>query len=150
MLNKDFKDILQLLLEENVDFLLVGGYAMGAHGYPRATKDIDIWVWADMANSKKVFSTLAKFGAPMDNVSPSDFSDAGVIFQIGVPPNRVDIITDLSGVDFKTCRGNRIVVSIDGLDVPVIGRADLIANKRALGRPQGLVDADILKNESRQ
>jgi hypothetical protein len=148
MLNKDFKDILQLLLEENVEFLLVGGYAMGAHGYPRATKDIDIWVWADTANSAKVFHTLAKFGAPMGNVSPLDFSEAGVVFQIGVPPNRVDIITDLSGVDFKTCWGNRIVVSIDGLDIPVIGRGDLIANKRALGRPQDQVDADILDNGS--
>ena len=125
--------------------LLVGGYAMGAHGYPRATKDIDIWVWADRANSEKAFRALAKFGAPLGNVSRLEFSEAGVIFQIGVPPNRIDIITDLSGVDFRTCWENRVVVAIDDLNIPVIGRRELIVNKHASGRAQDLLDVDVLE-----
>jgi hypothetical protein len=145
MLNRDFKDMLQCLLEEKVDFLLVGGYALGAHGYPRATKDMDIWVWADRVNSERVYHALAKFGAPIGQISPADFSKIGVVFQIGVPPNRIDLVTSVDGVDFSTCFKNREVVSIEGLDIPVISKQDLIANKRATGRAQDSLDADVLE-----
>jgi len=86
MLNKDYKEMLQLLLEEQVDFILVGAYALGAHGYPRATGDIDIWVKADEANSKKIYQTLARFGVPLDQLNENDFAVEGIIFQIGVAP----------------------------------------------------------------
>jgi hypothetical protein len=146
MLNKDFKDMLQCLLEEKVDFLLVGGYALGAHGYPRTTKDIDLWIWADDANSNRVYRALTKFGAPIDQFSPKDFSQPGVVFQIGVPPNRIDLVTAIDGVDFKTCYKSHITVNLEDLTIPVISKQDLIANKRATGRAQDQLDAKVLEN----
>ena len=139
--------MLQCLLEEKVDFLLVGGYALGVHGYPRATKDMDIWIWADRVNSERVYRALAQFGTPIEQISPADFSEAGVIFQIGVPPNRIDLVTAVDGVDFHACFGKRDTVSIEGLDIPVISKQDLIVNKRATGRAQDSLDADVLEKE---
>lgn len=147
MLNKDFKDMLSCLLEEKVEFLLVGAYAMGVYGHPRATKDIDLWIWTDPVNSERTYRALAKFGAPMANVTPMDFSESGVILQIGVPPNRIDLITKAEGIEFETCYQNRVVVSIEGLDIPVISKQDLILNKRATDRPQDRVDADVLESK---
>jgi hypothetical protein len=145
MLNKDFKDMLSCLLEEKVEFLLVGGYALGVYGHPRATKDIDLWIWTDPVNSEKTYRALATFGAPLANVTPMAFSESGVIFQIGVPPNRIDLITKADGIEFKACYQNRAIVSIEGLDIPVISREDLILNKRTTDRPQDRVDVDVLE-----
>lgn len=146
MLNKDFKDMLQCLLDENVEFLLVGGYALGAHGYPRATKDIDLWLWADPSNAEKAYQALAMFGAPMNQISSDDLAKVGTVFQIGVPPNRIDLVTAVSGIEFRTCYQNRVTILIEDLAVPVISKPDLIRNKRATGRPQDQLDADILES----
>ncbi|MFC1765957.1 nucleotidyltransferase [Planctomycetota bacterium] len=137
--------MLSCLLEEKVEFLLVGGYALGVYGHPRATKDIDLWIWADSVNSEKTYRALAKFGAPLANVTPTDFSKSGVILQIGVPPNRIDLITKADGIEFKASYQNRAIVSVEGLDIPVISKKDLILNKRATDRPQDRVDVDILE-----
>jgi predicted nucleotidyltransferase len=148
MLNKDYKEMLQCLLEENVRFLLVGAYAVAVHGFPRATKDIDFFVWATPENAANLMRALAKFGAPLDDISESDFSSEGIIFQIGNSPRRIDIITNISGVKFEQAYANRKAILIEGIEVPVISLEDLIANKRASGRIQDL--ADIEKLESAQ
>jgi predicted nucleotidyltransferase len=148
MLNKDYKEMLQCLLEENVRFLLVGAYAVAVHGFPRATKDIDFFVWATPENAANLMRALAKFGAPLDDISESDFSSEGVIFQIGNSPRRIDIITNISGIKFEQAYANRKAILIEGIEVPVISLQDLIANKRASGRMQDL--ADIEKLESAQ
>jgi predicted nucleotidyltransferase len=144
MLNKDYKEMLQCLLEENVKFLLVGAYAVAVHGYPRATKDIDFFVWATPANASSLMKALIKFGTPMDKISESDFSSKGIVFQIGNSPRRIDIITSVSGVDFEQAYSNKQTVVLEGLEVPVISLQDLIANKRASGRTQDLADVEKL------
>src|SRR5580692_7914907 len=134
MLNKDYREMLQCLLEEKVKFLLVGAYAVAVHGYPRATKDIDFFVWATPENASSLMKALIKFGAPLDKISESDFSSKGIVFQIGNSPRRIDIITSASGVDFEQAYKNRQVVFLEGLEVPVISLQDLIVNKRVSGR----------------
>jgi Nucleotidyl transferase of unknown function (DUF2204) len=149
MLNKDYKEMLQCLLEEEVKFLLVGAYALAAHGFPRATKDIDFFVWATPDNSASLMKALAKFGAPMHDVSASDFSSGGVIFQIGNSPRRIDILTNISGVKFEHAYANRAIIYLEGLEVPVISVADLVANKRASGRLQDLADVEKLESSAK-
>ncbi len=144
MLNKDYKEMLQCLSEENVKFLLVGAYAVAAYGYPRATKDIDIFVRAAPDNASSLMRALARFGAPLSGVSESDFSTEGVVFQIGNNPRRIDILTRISGVDFQQAYERRKTVSVEGMDIPVISLEDLITNKRATGRTQDLADVERL------
>ncbi len=144
MLNKDYKEMLQCLLEERVKFLLVGAYAVAVHGYPRATKDIDFFVWATPENASCLMKALVKFGAPLDKISESDFSSQGIVFQIGNSPRRIDIITSASGVDFEQAYENKEFVFLEGLEVPVISLQDLIVNKRASGRTQDLADVEKL------
>jgi predicted nucleotidyltransferase len=148
MLNKDYKEMLLCLLEENVKFLLVGAYAVAVHGYPRATKDIDFFVWATPANASNLMKALIKFGAPVDQISESDFSSKGIVFQIGNSPRRIDIITSASGVDFEQAYSDRQTVVLEGLEVPVISLRDLIVNKRASGRTQDLADVEKLLSGS--
>lgn len=145
MLNKDYKEMLQCLLEENVKFLLVGAYALAVHGFPRVTKDIDFFVWATPKNAVKLMRALARFGAPVDHVSNSDFSSEGIVFQIGTDPRRIDIITKIDGVTFEVAYANREMLSVEGMEVPVISLEDLIANKRASGRTQDLADVEKLE-----
>ena len=134
MLNSDYKEMLQCLLEERVRFLLVGAYALAVHGYPRATKDIDFFVWATPENAASLMSALAKFGAPLDDVSAADFSAKGIVFQIGNAPRRIDLLTSISGVEFEQAYAAKKTVILEGLEVPVISLQDLIVNKRASGR----------------
>ena len=147
MLNDDYKEMLQCLSEEDVKFLLVGAYALAVHGFPRATKDIDFFVWATPGNAAKLIRALARFGAPMDDVSEADFSSEGVIFQIGNNPRRIDIVTTIDGVKFDQAYANRKVFVIEGLQVPVISLEDLIVNKRASGRTQDLADVEKLESQ---
>ncbi len=146
MLNQDFTEMLQCLSEEKVEFLLIGGYAMAAHGFPRATKDIDFWVAATPENASRIFSALVRFGAPIAQFEESDFAEIGNVFQIGVPPRRIDITTFADGVDFDECVQRAIIVNWEGIKLQVISRLDLIANKKATGRPQDLVDIETLSN----
>jgi predicted nucleotidyltransferase len=145
MLNEDYKEMLQCLLEEDVRFLLVGAYAVAVYGYPRATKDIDIFVRAAPENASSLMKALARFGAPLSDVSASDFSTEGVVFQIGNSPRRIDILTRISGVEFESAYANRKILSIAGMNVPIISLDDLIANKRATGRTQDLADVEKLQ-----
>ena len=136
MLNSNFRDMLSALSEADVDFLVVGAYAMAAHGCPRATGDIDFWVRPTKENASRVWNALSVFGAPMSQLTVHDFSTPDIVFQIGVAPHRIDILTSISGVDFELAWSNKMLVAIDGLTVPVIGRSELLANKRASGRPK--------------
>ena len=146
MLNEDYRDMLQCLLKENVRFLLVGAYAVAVYGYPRATKDIDIFVRAGPENATSLMKALARFGAPLSDISESDFSQEGIVFRIGSSPRRIDILTRISGVEFERAYANRQTVSVEGMDIPVISLEDLIANKRASGRTQDLADLEKLQS----
>jgi predicted nucleotidyltransferase len=150
MLNKDYKEMLECLLEERVRFLLVGAYAVAVHGFPRATKDIDFFVWATPENAANLMRALAKFGAPLHDISEADLSSEGTIFQIGNSPRRIDIITNISGVKFEQAYANKATIFIEGIEVPVISLEDLIANKRASARLQDLADVERLESVSVQ
>jgi hypothetical protein len=149
MLNEDYKEMLESLLGEKVRFILVGAYALAAHGYPRATGDMDIWVKPNDENSKKIYKALAKFGAPISEIREDEFSQPGIIFQIGVVPRRIDIITKISGVEFDEADADKIVVNIENLKIPVLSIELLIKNKMATGREKDLLDAKLLKKRSR-
>ena len=145
MLNPDFSDMLSILNAEGVEYLVVGGYALAAHGWPRATKDIDVWVRPTSENAGRVMRALARFGAPLQGLEESDLARKGMVFQIGVPPRRIDVTTKIDGLDFDDAWPSRIVAQMGALRVPVIGRSELIRNKRASGRPKDLLDVALLE-----
>jgi hypothetical protein len=128
VLNSDYKDMLQVLLDHGVKFLLVGAYAMGAHGYPRATGDIDIWVEPSAENSERVYNSMVAFGAPLHEIDETTFAKSGIVFQIGVAPRRIDIITAISGVGFNDAYQQRQTVEMEGLSIPILSLGDLIRN----------------------
>jgi hypothetical protein len=144
-MNPDFVEMLSELSASGAEFLVVGAHALAAHGLPRATGDLDIWVRADAVNAPRVLEALGRFGAPLFDLSLDDLSKAGTIFQIGTAPARIDILTGVSGLSFEEAWPRRTTVRIGQVSVAVIGREDLIRNKRATGRPQDLVDADRLE-----
>jgi hypothetical protein len=146
-MNRDFSEMLFALSAEGADYLLVGAYAMAAHGVPRATGDIDVWVRPAPDNARRVFRALARFGAPIGELSEADLVQPGTVFQIGVAPYRVDVLTAIDGVTFEEAWPRRATSEIDGLSVPVIGRADLVRNKRATGRLRDQADADQIERE---
>lgn len=148
MLNPDFRDLLSAFIDARVEFLVVGGYAMAAHRLPRATKDLDLWVRPSVENAPRVLRALDAFGAPRHGLTEMDLRAEGTIYQVGVPPNRVDVITVVDGVSFEDAWQGRTSVDIDGLRIPIIGRAHLVLNKRTVGRPQDLIDADLLEATS--
>ena len=143
-LDKDFNEFVELFVAKGVRFLVVGGYALAAHGYPRATDDFDAWVWANSENAEKIVECLAEFGFGSLNLSTDDFTTLDRVVQLGYPPYRIDIITSISGVEFENAWANRLVVDVDGMQVPFIGRDDLLTNKRATGRPKDLLDVERL------
>ncbi len=145
MLNENFKDILSMLSEAGAEYLLVGGYALAAHGCPRATGDIDIWVRPSQDNAARVWETLQRFQAPLAKVSQADFHTPDVVYQMGMPPQRIDLLTSISGVDFDEAWTDKLVVEIDGLSIPVIGLKHLYVNKIASGRERDLLDAKIIR-----
>ena len=144
-LNQDFREFFESLDRHNVRYLLVGGYAMAAHGHPRFTKDLDVWVWMDPANSKAVVAALAEFGFGSLGLTEADFLTADTVIQLGYPPQRIDLLTTPSGVTFEDCWDGRSTIDIDGLAIPVLGIRGLIANKTAAGRDQDIVDAKVLR-----
>jgi len=147
LLNPDYRDILSAFSEENVEYLLVGAYALAAHGHVRATGDIDLWVRASEGNAARIMNALARFGAPLHQIEAHDFEATGTVFQIGVVPRRVDILTSIDAVEFEEAWPQRQEVEVAGLKVPVIGRYHLLQNKRATGRPQDLADAARLAGD---
>jgi hypothetical protein len=149
MLNEDYREMLKCFADEKVKFLVVGAYALAVHGYPRATKDIDFFVWANPENATSLFRALARFGAPLRNLSAADFASEGAVYQIGTGPHRIDIITRIDGVKFEDAYPRRLTVQREGVELPVISRDDLIANKRASGRAQDLADVERLTGRTR-
>jgi hypothetical protein len=139
-LNPDFLDMLSALSEEGAEFLVVGAYALAVHGLPRATGDLDIWIGLSTANRERVWQALATFGAPLYSLSPEDLSRPDLVFQIGVAPQRIDLLTTVDGVEFETAWRDRLETEVSGVNVPVISREHLAQNKRATGRPQDLAD----------
>lgn len=144
-MNPDFEDILRELIDAKATFMVVGAYAVGIHGHPRATKDFDIWVEATDENAPRVLAALQAFGAPLMGLTEGDLRQAGSGLQIGVPPGRIDIITQISGVDFGAAKSRTLQAQFGSLACPVIGLDDLLDNKRASARPQDLADVSALE-----
>lgn len=145
-INRDFRDLFAALNTSGAKYLLVGGYAVALHAQPRFTKDLDIWIDLDAANPTRVFAALRSFGAPLMELTAENLAQPDLIFQIGVAPNRVDVMTSIDGVRFAEAWEAREITRYGDQEVPVISRAHLIQNKRASGRPQDLIDLEILES----
>jgi hypothetical protein len=144
----DFEQLLSSLNAEGAAYLIVGGYAVGEHAQPRATKDLDIFIGPDPGNAVVVWRALARFGAPIGQITPKDLAESGSIFRIGVPPIAVDILRDIDGVNFDEAFSRRVVITVNqqsGLQAPFISVSDLTLNKLAAGRPQDLADVEALR-----
>jgi hypothetical protein len=141
-MNQDFVDLLRAFVDRDVRFLIVGAYALALHGRPRATGDLDVWVDATPENATRVVRALASFGAPMNQVSEADFSTPGVVFQMGVAPGRIDILTALTGLSFEEAWPGRVREFLGSVEVDFIGREAFIKNKRATGRMKDLGDIE--------
>ena len=145
MMPPDLKELLRAFNEHGVRYLIVGGYAFGAHAEPRATKDLDVFIATDELNSNAVYRALAAYGAPLNGFSPADFRDQSG-FQIGQPPARVDVLQSISGITFEEAWPNRIEGMIDGeVLAPIISKNDLIRNKLKAGRDQDTLDVQVLR-----
>ena len=141
-MNPDFVDLLRAFNAADVRFLVVGAYALALHGRPRATGDLDLWIDATLDNAPRVMQALAAFGAPLADVTIADFSREGVVFQIGVPPGRIDILTQLTGVTFSEAWPGRLRRPFGGVEVDFIGREAFLRNKRLIGRPKDVGDIE--------
>lgn len=149
VLNKDFREFIKLLNAHNVKYLVVGGYAVALHGYPRYTKDLDIWILVDPANAVNMTNALRDFG--FTGLMAEDFLVPDEFVQLGYPPNRIDIITSCEGLDFATAYSRREKVKVDELEVNFIDLDSLLVNKRAVGRPQDRADiANLQKKKSKK
>lgn len=145
LLATDFKDMLIALDDAGADYLVVGAYALGGYGLVRATGDFDIWVRPTPENAQKVWNALVTYKAPRRNLSAEDLYADDTIYQVGLPPFRIDILTSISGVEFAAAWANREVAKLEDYHFPILGKADLLANKLASGRPKDLLDAEWLK-----
>lgn len=143
----DFKDFIKYLNVNKVKYLLLGGWAVGIHGNPRATKDIDFLIAVDDTNLKRLKKAMYEFGAP--TIDMSIFKDKGNFFRMGRPPIQIDIITDATGIDMKSSYLRRQIVEVNGLEISVISKEDLIVNKKASGRHRDLDDAEILEKSEK-
>jgi len=143
-MNQDFVDLLQSFVGADVRFLIVGAYALALHGHPRATGDLDIWVEPTAENARRVMKALESYGAPTSQVSEADFSKPGVVLQLGISPRRVDILTELTELNFPEAWQSRVCQSLGTVEAGFLGWDCLIANKRATGRPQDLADLQAL------
>jgi hypothetical protein len=148
-MNEDFLDLLSALCAAEARFMVVGAYAVGVHGRPRATKDLDLWIDASEDNAPRVMTALREFGAPLGDLEEADLLAVGTGFKMGEPPRRIDILTKIEGVKFADAWTNRVQASFGGVRCSVIGLGDLLANKRAAGRPQDLADVAGLERLSR-
>jgi len=144
-MNEDFLDLLSALSAADARFLVVGAYAVGVHGHPRATKDLDVWVEASPDNAPKVMRALREFGAPLGDLTERDLASAGKGFKMGEPPRRIDILTQIEGVTFEHAWQGRREALFGDIRCAVIGFEDLLVNKRAAGRPQDLADVAALE-----
>lgn len=143
--NPDFKDLFKLFNDAGVEYLVVGAHAVVYYSEPRYTKDLDIWINPTPANAKRVFHALQSFGAPLKDMTPAKFTEQDLIYQIGVAPNRIDIIMSIAGVQFTAAWAKRAGSTYDGIPIPILGKASLMRTKQATGRPQDLLDLEKLK-----
>jgi len=146
MLSSDFKEFIELLNAHNVRYLVVGGYAVAFHGYPRYTKDLDVWIELSAENAGNILKALDAFGFGSLGIKSGDFLETDQIIQLGYPPNRIDILTSVQEIKFEDCYKTRVEVDIQGLKINFIDLENLKHNKRATGRPQDLADAENLEN----
>jgi len=146
MINSDFSDLLRALNDTNAKYLIVGGIALAFHDRPRFTKDLDIFIDKSPDNAVRVYKALANFGAPLHTLTVEDLQSAELVYQIGVDPVRVDILTDIDGVSFSDAWNHRLSASYGEISVNVIARNDLIKNKLATGRSQDIADIDRLQS----
>jgi len=144
MLSRDFKEFIESLNASNVRYLVVGGYAVALHGYPRYTKDLDVWIEPKIQNANNVLSALTAFGFGSLDITADDFLEEGNIIQLGYPPNRIDLMTSLKGLMFENCYPERVQIEIQGVRIDFIDIENLKTNKRATGRPQDLADLENL------
>ncbi len=144
---QDFKEFLQLLNSNKIEYLVIGGYAVGYHGYPRATGDMDIWIAINEQNAQKMVGALKKFGFNLPELRKELFLKEKKVIRMGIPPMRLEILTSIDGVSFKTCFNNRIIADFGDFKVNFISKDDLLTNKHASGRPQDLVDFEKLRIE---
>jgi len=145
VLNKDFKEFIQLLNANKVKYLIVGGYAVGFHGYPRYTKDLDIWLLVSDENAENIMNALKQFGFGSIGLHKTDFLKYDEFVQLGYPPNRIDLVTSCDGVEFKECYNSKLAVEVDDTTIYFIDLENLRKNKKASGRPQDMADLDNLK-----
>ena len=148
-MNPDFLELLRALSDADAEFLVVGAYAVSYHAEPRATADLDLWVDATPENAGRVYRALGVFGAPLSELSPADLSTPGIVFQIGVPPRRIDILTSIDGVAFAEAWGGRVEARYGSVRFPIIGVDALMKNKQAVGRPKDLLDLELLRRHHR-
>ena len=148
-LNEDFRDLLLEFADGKVVFVIVGAFAVAYHGVPRATGDMDVFVKPSPENARRVFDALVRFGAPLASagVKPEDFETPGIVYQIGQPPRRIDVLTEISGVSFDEAWATRQSVHFEGRVVHFIGRDELLRNKKAAGRPKDLADLFRLRKK---
>lgn len=144
-MNQDFKDLFKLLYDNEVKYLVVGAYAVIYYAEPRYTKDLDIWIEPTLENAKRLWKVLTVFGAPLKNISVEDFCNRELVYQIGIAPNRIDIIMDVSGVDFSSAWGKRVTSSYDKEPIYIIDIEDLIRAKKATNREQDRIDIKNLE-----
>jgi hypothetical protein len=145
ILTKDFVEFIECCVARDVKFLIVGGYALAAHGHPRATKDLDVWILMESSNADRLVAALDDFGMKSVGLEASDFIEPDIVVQLGYPPLRIDLLTSASGVEFETCWRRRMMVTVGSVDAGFISYEDLLANKRASGRPQDAVDVEVLE-----
>ena len=145
----DSRDLLDALVEADADYLVVGAHALAAHGLPRATADFDVLVRPSAENARRVLAALVTFGAPVQQhgVGAEDLARPGTVYQLGLPPRRIDVLTSISGVDFDEAWASRIVVNVEGRPVSIIGRDALIKNKLTTGRAKDLLDVEALRRD---
>ena len=143
-LSRDFREFLQFLNEHAVDYLLIGGHAVALHGYPRATSDLDVWIGVSEVNAQRLTKALQRFGFDLPEVTPALFLQPDRIIRMGVPPNQIEILTGIDGVQFSDCYPRRVTLELNEVPVCVISSEDLKINKRASGRNKDLADLDEL------
>ena len=144
-LHQDFKDFLKLLNSHKVKYLLVGGYAVGFHGYPRATADLDLWIQMDENNAQKIVRAIQRFGFDTPELNVDLFLEKNKLIRMGNPPIRIEVLTSISGVIFENCYHNKITTRLDGIRVHIINHDDLIQNKKSSGRLKDQADVEQLK-----
>jgi predicted nucleotidyltransferase len=144
MFNPDFKEFVKLLIKNQVEYLIVGGYAVSIHGYPRYTGDLDIWINPAKSNAKKVLDCLNDFGFSSLEFTEKDFTKEYGVIQLGYPPVRIDIINTVDGVNFEECFQRKSVIEIDNVPVNFISLEDLVKNKKTIARPRDIDDIENL------